>query len=177
MELRAIARLLPEAVQAGITPGSVLETILAVIQSHLRPAEAVIADLDRWFDPRRAPEPFVRMLAGWLGLDPILAGDEEAGSTRAATIDTGALRELVAAAAGFARARGTVETMIGLLETATATRGFRIVENPPDAAGRARPFHIRIEVPKAADRHRALVERIVSVAKPAFVTAEIGPAP
>ncbi|MBI1170001.1 hypothetical protein GC209_01260 [bacterium] len=177
MELRSIARLLPEAVQAGITPGSILETILAVMQSHLAPSEAVLADLDAWFDPRRAPEPFVVMLAGWLGFDPVLFGQKDPDQVRATSIDPGALRELVVAAATLSRARGTAGAMIGLLEVATASHGFRLVENPPDAQGRPQTFHIRIEVPATAGRHQALIERIVAAWKPAFVTAEIGPAP
>src|SRR4029077_1332975 len=82
MDLRLIQRLLPEPMQAGVTPGGVLDTLLAVIQSNLAPDEAILVDLDRWFDPRRTPEEFLRMLADWVGLERTLVGELDRGSAR-----------------------------------------------------------------------------------------------
>lgn len=173
MDMRQIPRLLPEAMQAGIAPGSLLETLIAVIEANLAPDEAILADLDRWFDPRRAPEGFLMLLAGWVGLERTLVGTLDRSSARATTIDPGALRELILRAAGFARARGTARTLSGMLTIATGTDDVSIIENPPGEDGAPVAFHMRVELPDAARRHEALVRRVVENWKPAFVTSEI----
>ncbi len=173
MDVRLIPRLLPEAMQAGITPGSALETLVGVMQSHLAPDETILADLDRWFDPRRAPEGFLMLLAGWVGLERTLVGDLDSASSRPTTIDPGAMRELILRAAGFARARGTARTLSEILRITTGSDAVAIIENPPGEDGLPRPFHMRVELPDAARRHDALVRRVVENWKPAFVTSEI----
>ncbi|KQU97663.1 hypothetical protein ASC89_20540 [Devosia sp. Root413D1] len=171
--MRLIPRLLPEVMQAGITPGSVLETLVGIMQSYLAPDEAILADLDRWFDPRRTPEGFLMLLAGWVGLERTLVGDLDSASSRAAPIDPGALRELILRAAVFARDRGTARTLKAMLKIMTGAEAIDIVENPPGDDGLPRPFHMRVELPDAARRHDALVRRTVENWKPAYVTSEI----
>jgi phage tail-like protein len=173
MDMRLIPRLLPEAMQAGITPGSALETLIGIMQAHLAPDEAVLADLDRWFDPRRAPEGFLMLLADWVGLERTLLGELDRSSSRTTTIDAGALRDLILRAAGFARARGTARTLRQILEIVTGSNNVALFENPLGEDGEPLPFHLRVELPASALRHEALVRRVVENWKPAFVTSEI----
>ena len=171
--MRLIPRLLPEAMQAGITPGSVLETLVAIMAAHLSPDEAILADLDRWFDPRRAPEGFLILLAAWVGLERTLIGEPERSSSRATTIDPGALRDLIVRAARFARARGTAGTLRAMLTITTGTESVEIIENPVGEDGTPQPFHLRVELPDAVRRHEALARRVIENWKPAFVTSEL----
>ncbi len=167
-------RLLPEAMQAGITPGSLLETLIAVIEADLAPDEAILADLDCWFDPRRAPEGFLMLLAGWVGLERTLVGALDRSSARATTIDprraarTRSCRRPASPAPAARRAR-----CLRMLAIATGAGDVAIVENPPDEHGVPTAFHMRVELPEAVRRHEALVRRVVENWKPAFVTSEI----
>ncbi len=85
----------------------------------------------------------------------------------------GYLRELVAAATYLARWRGTAKGLIAFLETVTGVQGFAIDEHVLDGNGRFRPFHIRINIPEAARTYHQLIERIVELEKPAYVTYEL----
>lgn len=173
MDMRLIPRLLPEAMQAGLSPGSVLETLVAVMQAHLSPDEAILADIDRWFDPRRAPEDFLTILAGWVGLERTLLSEMDGPSARPGAIDSAALRELILRAAAFARERGTARTLRQILQIVTGCDAIAIVENPPGEDGEPRPFHMRVELPGSALRHEALARRVIETWKPAAVTSEI----
>jgi hypothetical protein len=64
---------------------------------------------------------------------------------------------------------------VAFLETATGSTGFQIDEHVPDAAGRPRPFHIRVTAPPEVAPHRAMVEQIIEREKPAYVTYELAP--
>ena len=178
MDAAAIARLLPEIYRGsepGGAPGSVLDSVLAVMQEMHAPAEVALADLDRLFDPRRAPEALLLHVAAWVGLEPYL-DEREAGpseSRRRFAIDSGNLRELTARASDFARLRGTRGTLLTMLEIATGVRGFEIDENPPGEDGRPLAFHFRLRAPLQAQRYRDIVTRIVNREKPAYTTAEI----
>jgi phage tail-like protein len=175
MRPEAIARLLPEVFRETDLPGTPLNATLAVVAAFLAPSESVLASLDRWFDPRRAPDEFVTMLADWLALGAYV--DERMFETKSGrgrvAIDPGYLRELVDRGAEFARLRATSGTLVAMLEIATGVAAFRIVENPPDETGRPRPFHINIIAPVAARAFGAIVDLIVEREKPAFTTAEI----
>jgi phage tail-like protein len=175
MDEALIAKLLPAVIRAADEEGSVLRAALGVMQGYLAPAEAALASLDRWFDPRRAPDDFLLMTAGWTGLEAYL--DERDPNRRGGQarlgIDLGNLRELVVRAAASGRLRGTSDALLQMLEIATGVKGFAIVEEPLGADGRRVPFHFRVEAPAAARALRALVARIVEREKPAYSTAEI----
>ncbi|MDP2354768.1 MAG: phage tail protein [Beijerinckiaceae bacterium] len=172
MEMRLIPRLLPEAMQMGVTPGSVLETLVGIMQSHLTPDEMILGDLDRWFDPRRAPEDFLMMLAGWVGLERTLVSEIDSATARP-TIDSAAIRELILRAAEFARERGTARTLKRILSIVTNSDAITVIENPPGDDGEPQAFHVRVELPNSALRHEALARRVVENWKPASVTSEI----
>lgn len=173
MDMRLIPRLLPEAMQAGLAPGSVLNTLIGVMQSHLSPDEAILADIDRWFDPRRAPEDFLMMLAGWVGLERTLLSEIDSAASRPTTIDSAALRELILRAAEFARERGTARTLKHILQIVTDCEAIAIEENPPGEDGEPQAFHMRVELPNSALRHEMLARRVIENWKPASVTSEV----
>lgn len=171
MRAAEIARLLPELYQDALEPGSVLDGLLAVMEAMHAPDEATLAAVDSLFDPRRAPDAFVAMLAQWLALGPYL--EREGAEQRRVAVRPGPLRDLVSIAAEAARLRGTEQTLRLLLERATGVPGFAVIENPPDGAGRPMPFHIRVAAPAKAAGQIELVRRIVAGERPAWVTFDI----
>lgn len=151
---------------------SPLAAVLAVMEGLHAPCEAVLADLDRYFDPRRAPDDFVPFLARWLDLDRYMPQRAHPGA-EPLPAGTGRLRELVAEAAELSRWRGTTRGLVRFLEVATGVPGFTVDEAVPGGDGRRRPFHVRIQVPAAAAPQQRLVRRIVEGEKPAYVTWEM----
>jgi phage tail-like protein len=172
MKREKIERLLPAVIHRTLRPESPLAAILDVMEALHAPSESALATLAECFDPYRAPPEFVPFLARWVDLDHLL---EEGGRTGEVprAIDLGRLRELVAAAAGLSRWRGTLGGLRRFLETATGHRGFELDERVAAEDGQPRPFHVRILAPAAAQPQRALIAGIVEREKPAYVTYEI----
>jgi phage tail-like protein len=175
MEESRIVKLLPEIFRSAAMAGTPLDAVLAIMAACHGPAEAAITDLDANFDPRRAPDAFVVMLAGWVALDPYLTvhGWERDGRRGRVAIDLGNLRELTTRAAELARLRGTLGTLRTFLELATGLSGFAIEENPAGVDGRPQPFHARVQAPMGARTYQDLIALIVAREKPAFTTVEI----
>lgn len=156
-----IQRLLPGVFQRAVQPASPLAALLAVMEALHAPSEAVLAQLESHFDPRRAPDRFVPFLARWVGMDlPVTTG-------------LGRLRELVAAAVEISRWRGTARGLLLFLTTATGRTDFEVDESVPGSDGRPRPFHVRVRAPAEVSAHRLLLERIIEREKPAYVTYEL----
>jgi phage tail-like protein len=176
MRRAEIERLLPSVYQLalhpvdgwGLAPDERLGAVLDAMETLHDPIEGTLDGLDAWLDPRRAPDPFVPYLAGWVDLDRLAGGE----ATMAAA-GTDRLRELVAAASDLARWRGTSRGLLRFLRIATGLDGFSAEEDPPGADGRPRPFHVIIRGPAEAASMRPLVERIVESEKPAYVTCDI----
>jgi phage tail-like protein len=168
----AIARLLPGIYQDAAVAGSPLDALLGVMSSLHNPVEARLDGLDALFDPRRAPDPFVAMLAQWLGLGVLLEDVPAERGQRPAGIDPADLRELVVRAADLSRARGTLPSLQRFLELATGLKGIEIAQ-AVDADGTPRPFAVTLSLPPEAGRLRSLIERIVDLEKPASTTVEI----
>jgi phage tail-like protein len=158
-----IEHLLPGVFQRAAQPGGPLAALLDVMEMLHEPAEDVLERLDAVFDPRRTPDGLVPYLATWLDLAPVLP----------VTTGLPCLRELVGAAAAFAQQRGTARGLILFLETATGTPGFEVDEQVLTPDGRPRPFHVLIRVPRSSAPHRAMLERIIELEKPAHVTYEL----
>lgn len=176
MRRTEIERLLPQIFQRTLQPGGPLVALLTVMEDLHQPAEQVLAGLERYFDPRRAPDAFVPLLAHWLDLAWLLTDDGANDPTAleaAWPSGLGRLREVIAAAAYLSQWRGTAVGLLHFLETATGVSGFQIDEQVPDPNGRLQPFHLRIHVPLAAQPYRALIERVVESEKPAYVTYEL----
>jgi phage tail-like protein len=168
MEAARIIRLLPGVYQQAWSPDapdSVLAALLAVMEEMQAPAESFLDGPDRFFDAWRAPEPFLAALARWVGLTPYVG---EAGAPAGSVAE---LRALTARAATLARSPGTADTIIAICELVTGRKGFVIESDLPDADGRRVPFHVRLVAPAGVSR--ALLETILTLEKPAFVTAEI----
>jgi phage tail-like protein len=173
MKQNEIAALLPEIFQRTILPGTLLDALLAVMEDLHLPSEAVLDDLDSYFDPYRAPEPFIRFLAAWVDLTPLLREAHEIFEPDAPPLSSGSgrLRELVSLAAPLSQWRGTRSGLQRFLETATGVTGFEIDEQPVDElTGEIRPFHIHIRAPQATQRFQPLLEKIIEMEKPAYVT-------
>jgi phage tail-like protein len=167
MRQAEIAQLLPGIIQRTLHPGNPLFAILAVMEALHAPSERVLERVDEFFDPYRAPDLFVPYLAGWVDLKWTLTESSDLAS------GTGRLRELVEHAAFLSQWRGTAKGLLRFLEIATGQAGFEVDEQVLDQAGRPRPFHIRVRAPNAAAPYRALIERIIEVEKPAYVTYEL----
>ena len=171
-----IKRLLPAVFQTAVRPGNPLFAILDVMETMHAPVESALDRLDVTFDPHRAPDAFVPYLASWVDLEVLLDVPRTQGLLSSPSLSTGSgrLRELTAAAVTLSQWRGTRKGLSLFLETATGVRGFEVDEQVVDADGKARPFHLRITAPRELIEHRILIERIVELEKPAYVTYELG---
>lgn len=162
MDRRDIARLLPGVFQRTLGPRpNVLDALLGVMEQIQAPSEATLARLDTYFDPDRAGDRFIPFLARWADMDILLSDDGQfpAGMAR--------LRDLILAAVFLAKWRGTRYGLVRFLEIATGARGFQMHDAPDQ------PFHVIITCPEAADAYRALIEQIIELEKPAYVTYEL----
>ena len=173
MKQDEIVLLLPEIFRRTFKPngkgtngnGNVLSALLGVMERLQDPDEAILEDLDHYFDPDLVPVAkrgaFLPFLARWVDLDWLLpqSGDYEAGLY--------CLHDLILSAPLLASVRGTRQGLEQFLETATGLRGFQ-VEDDPD-----RPFHIIIRCPYVPEQMRPLVMRIAAGEKPAYVKCRL----
>ncbi|HZU69823.1 MAG TPA: hypothetical protein VFA09_21300 [Ktedonobacteraceae bacterium] len=176
MKLNEIEQMLPGVFQRTVLEGTPLFALLEVMEDLHAPDEAVLDQLDAFFDPYRAPDTFVPFLASWVDLDRLLlAVPEEFEETAPPPLPSGIgrLRELVAAATFLAQWRGTAKGLLRFLETATGVQGFVIEEQVLGPDGEFKPFHLRVRVPQEAASYRMMIERIVESEKPAYVTYEL----
>ena len=164
MDAARIARLLPEIYQATTGRSGPLDAFLAAQEQLHEPCETAIDNFASQLDPRRADSRFVFMLAHWLDVDYLLEGSKDKPYFAAGV---GRLRELIATTARNGRARGTSETLVKMLETATGCSGFR-VETAEDGT-----FHMRVTAPATARNFEKLVRKIITGEKPAFATYEL----
>lgn len=172
-----MAQLLPAVFQRTLRPRSPLAALLKVMQVLHRPSEIMLARLDAIFDPRRTEDDFVPYLAYWADLARLFEGDvntKKPSGASGLTIGSGLgrLRELIANAAYLSKWRGTKKGLLLFLQTATGIQNFEIAENV-DLQGKPRPFHISVHAPKEGAQYSQLIERIVELEKPAYVTHEV----
>jgi phage tail-like protein len=170
-----IAQLLPAVFQRTLTSGEgaegkPLDALLSAMSALHERSEEVLGELDRICDPHRTYDFFVPFLARWVDLERIFRHSRSGQEVEPISSGMGNLRQLVAAAAQLSRWRGTPRGLVHFLEIATGIAGFVIEENPPDDQGRPRSFHFLVRVPAAAAGHRALIEHILDVERPAYST-------
>ena len=173
MKRTEIEQLLPGIFRRTICRGNPLYALLEVMEALHAPSEAVLERLEMYLDPYRTPDHFVPYLACWLDLGRLLADADrglQESTTPSFASGLGRLRELIAAAAYLSKWRGTRKGLQRFLETATGLAGFAIDEQVPDEDGRPKPFHILVRAPAAAEQYRGLVERVIEMEKPAYVT-------
>jgi phage tail-like protein len=172
-----IAQLLPVVFQRTLNPGNPLTGLLQVMESLQAPSEDVLRQLDSYFDPRRTTDDFVPYLAYWADLtrlfDETLNLKDQAPFSRSSIASgLGRLRELIASAAYLSQWRGTKKGLLGFLQTATGFMDFNIQENV-DLKGQPKPFHVSILAPKESAKYAVLIQRIIELEKPAYVTYEL----
>jgi len=176
MKQNEIKHLLPGIFQRTIRPGNPLSAILEVMEALHSPSERILEHLDSFFDPYRTPDHFAPYLARWVDLERFLTEfPEEFSATAPPSFPSGIgrLRELIAAAAFLSKWRGTSRGLLRFLETATGAQGFEIHERVPGIDGRPRPFHILVRAPKKTKPYRDLIEQIIEMEKPAYVTYQL----
>lgn len=175
MKKEHIKRLLPAVFQSATRSGDPLSAILDVMETLHAPSESALDSLDANFDPYRAPDNFVPYLASWVDLEGLLDFPRTEGALSTPRLPTGMgrLRELTAAAVTLSHWRGTRKGLCMFLEKATGAKGFEVDEQVVDASGKIKPFHLRVTVPKELAAQRILIERIVELEKPAYVTYEL----
>ncbi len=176
MKRNEIEALLPSVFQRTLHPGNPLVTLLQIMDDLHAPAEEILDNLASFVNPYHTPDEFVPYLASWVDLARFLTETPEAtGATELPTYAAGLgrLRELIAAAADLSQWRGTLHGLVRFLETATGITGFTVDEQVLDALGQVRPFHMQVNAPAAAQPYAALVQRIVELEKPAYMTAEV----
>jgi phage tail-like protein len=152
-----------------------LMALLGVMESMHGPDEEILANIDSYTDPRRAPDEFVPFLSwwvdmAWLFLDP--PDDPHAKPGPPFPGGPGRLRELVASAAREGKWRGTSRGLTRLLEVATGVDGFAVQETVLDSDGARVPFRIQVRAPAPAEPYAELILRIAEHEKPAHVTLE-----
>jgi phage tail-like protein len=182
MKRNEIEQLLPEVFRRTIRPGNPLDALLAVMAALHAPSEEVLAELDLYLDPYRTPDTFVPYLARWVDLQRFLAElpepegeDQTSGAPLSVPFagGLGRLRDLITAAATLSKWRGTAKGLLRFLETATGVQGFEIDEAVPGPDGKPKPFHLRVQAPAKAKPYRAVIQRIIEMEKPAYVTYEL----
>jgi phage tail-like protein len=173
--IEAIAQLLPQVMRGSLPESPVLQALVQIMARLLEPTRACLAQQEHYCDPRRAPEPFVALIARWLHLDPLMDVPDPGSPDWAWSLAAGndCLRELSAEAMHLYHWRGTSTGLQRFLELCTGLRGFRIDEDVPDEHGHPRPAYIRIHAPTEARPMARLVGRVVASEKPAWVTAEV----
>jgi phage tail-like protein len=169
MNRAEIERLLPGNYRRAAVPDRPLDALLNLMERLHEPSEQVLARLDSYFDPHRTPDRFVPYVARWVDLGPLLDALVQVGE-HGPDFPTGVgrLRELILLSAIFWKWRGTRRGLLAFLSAATGDDRTTIVEQPD---GRA--FHLRFQIPKALERQRPLIEQIVRLEKPAYVTYEL----
>ncbi len=177
MQQTEIAQLLPEVFRRTVANEGPLRHLLGVMESLHEPSEDVLRHVDEFFDPLRARDDFIPLLARWMDLDWLMVenpDDPFPEDFAPLASGTGRLRELVFEAVSLSKMRGTVQGLVHFMETATGVRGFVIDENVA-LDGSARAFHLVIKVPAEARRYEAIIHRIAQAQKPAYVTYELNP--
>ncbi len=171
MRPEEILRLLPEVLQQGEGPGSVLSVLLECMEQLHHPIEQQLDNLHEIFDPERTPESFVPYLGSWLDLERIFGPKADHTNTqslpRATRMETQTLRALASMAAELSSLRGTARGLVCFLEVATGLRGFRV-----RSCDEADPYRIEVVAPMGARSVRSLIALIIEQEKPAHVVLE-----
>lgn len=161
MKQAEITALLPEIMQRAVRDRSPLAALLDVMEQLHEPSEELLHKLDQYFDPQRTRADLVPMLGHWLGLEETLV-------RRAAKS-----RTFVARAVELWKWRGTAWAVTESLEIATGVRGFVVTEEPPGPLYTARPFHFFVTAPAGVSKDKEVIEKVIEMQKPAYVTYEI----
>lgn len=172
MEPRRILHYLPQNYQVAAATGqNVLMAMLSVMDSMHAPSERVLGSLDSYFDPYRAPDAFVLMQAGWLGLDRYFewSGGSYGQGDPSFPTGIGRLRLLIGEYPLLVRGRGTRSALTRFLEVATGLSGFAI----EDGSKSGEDFHVLVHAPRSASPLANFVRAIVAGERPAHATWDV----
>lgn len=178
MKRADIELLLPEVFRRTIREGAPLATLLDIMEAFHASPEKVLSELDITFNPYMTQDKFVPFLAMWVDLERVFdrrPHGQHSGLSPTVPIATGLgrLRELITAAAFLSQWRGTRKGLLLFLETATGLSGFSIDDKVLDSAGKPQPFHLHITASEEALPYQSLIERIIEMEKPAYVTFQL----
>jgi phage tail-like protein len=190
MKRTDIEKLLPSVFRRALRDGDALAGALLDAMEDLHgPADDVLRNIDRYFDPHRAPDAFVPFLGQWVDMDRFYERSFRDHALGGALRDpmasgVGRLREMIAHAAYLSTWRGTQRGLLAFLEMATGHPGFTITDAGLDASGRPRSFHFVVSAPDSLRDLDDMICKIIRSEKPAYATYEIryvaqqeGPAP
>lgn len=171
MDSHNIARLLPGVFQRTLpadlhdsqSPLAALLTLMAALQ---QPSEEILGGLEHYFDAYAAPDDWVFYLASWLDLEPLYV-ESSLRTDYTFAPGIGRLRILMLAAIALSNERGTYRGLRRFLQIAIGFEEFDVREDVHQ------PFHIQVYYPRAATTYLPLIERIVQVEKPAYVTYKL----
>ena len=171
MDSQTIARLLPGVFQRTLpadlhnsqSPLAALLTLMAALQ---QPTEETLGGLERYFDAYTAPDAWVFYLASWLDLEPLYV-ESSLRTDYTFAPGIGRLRILMLAAIALSNERGTYRGLRRFLQIALGFEEFDVREDSSQS------FHIQVFYPPAAATYLPLINRIVQVEKPAYVTYEL----
>lgn len=180
MHKEKIKRLLPSVFQQSIKSGDPLDAFLDVMELLHEPAEAILNNIDNYYNPYQTPDSFLPYLASWVDISQYFGDfshelhdeNERHQKQHHCPIPSGmgCLRELVSSASHLSRWRGTSRGLVALLETAIAIKGITIDEKIADDSGVLRPFYMEVLVPKSAEHYKLFLEKIIELEKPVYVT-------
>lgn len=175
MNQALIERILPAIFRQACVAGSPMSAIIDAMAALLRPVHELLKETDLYFDPQRTPSRFVNFLARWVDLEVLLESVFEGRVLPASQFPTGEahLRDLIARAAHLSQWRGTGRGLTEFLEIVTGVTGFVLDENVPGPDGSVQPFHFRLTAPVALKPYKQLVQSVVELEKPAYVTCEV----
>ena len=176
MKQKDIKALFPGVFQRTVRPKSPMMALLEVMEQLHAPSEAILASLPEYFNPYRTPDRFVPYLARWVDMERMLVDSPEAYTSNTLPpfpAGLGRLRDLVARSAELSKWRGTARGLKAFLETATGIDGIVIDERVPGPDGRPQPFHIVIKAPVSAQGFQVLIDRIIRMEKPVYVTYQL----
>ncbi len=141
--------------------GDFLGRYLLLFEAVWEPLEARQDHLEMYFDPHTCPEPFLRWLAGWLG---VALQDHWPEARR---------RRLLAEAMDLYRWRGTRYGLTRMLEVCTGLPA-EVTEDPETPF----VFRVRVRLPAGGGVDRQLLEELVRAHKPAHAgyVLEVQPA-
>lgn len=168
MEQSHVLRFLPDIIRRTIEPRSPLEALIEAIVSLLNPVDMRLSHLDRYFDPFQTPTSMLPYLATWVDLGWLAVREVGQGEG----IPPERFRRLIAMAPFFAKRRGTTAGLETMLRVAIGVSSIRVLDSMGDLRI-TRPFHLVVQLPRAAASSRPLVELIVRYEKPAHLTHEL----
>jgi phage tail-like protein len=163
----------PSSLAGGVPPAffgnDFTRGLIDAFDEVLAPVFASLDELDAYFDPRYAPEDFLRWMAGWLGF-----GVDERRSAERLREHLSDAREALLYRGTIAGVTAAVRACTGLTCEVTDSGGVAWSARPGGPLpGSARPqLTVQVTDPDGT-LDRAMLDRVIAQAAPAHVRAEV----